>query len=117
MTTPNGLRLSRLADCAGLGSSIHRFAKEHTNEDSEPKDKSAPTAGWAFLAFLYFILAIIIMIARIILFILFPPQNYTIENVTTLFTFVFLYSYAYAFYHGYEGLLSICILLSRYLFI
>ena len=52
LQTPNGWRVSRLADlagCAGLGSSIHRIAEEHTDEDPSAKAKSAPTAGWAFL--------------------------------------------------------------------
>jgi hypothetical protein len=33
--------VNRLADRAGLGSSIHQFTEEHTNEDTKPKAKSA----------------------------------------------------------------------------
>jgi hypothetical protein len=52
LIAPNGLRFSRLAGCAGLGSIIYRIAEDHTNEDSKPKAKSAASAGWALYFFI-----------------------------------------------------------------
>jgi len=46
---PNGLRLSRLAGCAGLGSSILRFPRRTYQRRLQPKANSVPTAGWAGL--------------------------------------------------------------------
>jgi hypothetical protein len=56
---PNGLRMSRLADLVGyLPQTIVLGFKsvESTNEDTEPKAKSAPCAGWAAQNFRYAII-------------------------------------------------------------
>jgi hypothetical protein len=53
---PNGLRMSRLADLAGYlpQNIILGFnAVENTNEDTKPKAKSAPCAGWAVFSTYY----------------------------------------------------------------
>ena len=44
---PNGLRLSRLAGYAGLGSSILRFPQRTYQRRLQPKANSVPTACWA----------------------------------------------------------------------
>src|SRR4030042_5452466 len=48
---PNGLRLSRLAGCAGLGSSILRFPQRTYQRRLQPKANSVPTACWAVFVF------------------------------------------------------------------
>src|SRR4030042_2346757 len=48
---PNGLRLSRLAGCAGLGSSILRFPQRTYQRKLQPKANSVPTACWAVFVF------------------------------------------------------------------
>jgi hypothetical protein len=47
LSAPNGLRLSRLADCAGLGSSIYQKPQRTYQRRLHPKANSVPTAGWA----------------------------------------------------------------------
>src|SRR4030042_3387889 len=44
---PNGLRLSRLAGCAGLGSSIYQKPQRTYKRRRQPKANSVPTACWA----------------------------------------------------------------------
>jgi hypothetical protein len=53
-TSPNDLRLTRLAGCAGLGSSIHRNAEAEPIEDYKPKAKPGAARGWESFTFVLF---------------------------------------------------------------